>query len=196
MLLLIGRVLILLLLVGFSVLLLVLASTAVLDSGDTTVTLVAPGFQRVRVKCWKQDEGSGSDSEVATLDLDASGSVTLHQLTPGVYTMTVEPNSWELLPKTVTVTVVKGIVGEVAVTLEPRPIEENAARGYGMGSSGYGSGGGSFGSKGYGSIGSKSAGEDYTYWGTNGFVETLTDRFSTFAVDVDTASYAIARRNG
>ncbi|MBC8876812.1 MAG: family 16 glycosylhydrolase [Planctomycetes bacterium] len=44
-------------------------------AGDTTVTLVAPGFQRVAVKCWKQGDrfGLGSDSNVATVDLDSKG---------------------------------------------------------------------------------------------------------------------------
>jgi hypothetical protein len=42
--------------------------------GDTTVTLVAPGFERVTVKCWKQGDGFGTDSEVAAVDLDAKGS--------------------------------------------------------------------------------------------------------------------------
>ncbi|MCH5372412.1 MAG: RICIN domain-containing protein [Planctomycetes bacterium] len=43
-------------------------------AGDTTVTLMAPGFQRVTAKCWKQGEGFGSDSDVAVVDLDAKGS--------------------------------------------------------------------------------------------------------------------------
>ncbi len=42
-------------------------------AGDTTVTLVAPGFKRLIVKCWKQGDGLGSDSTVATVDLDAKG---------------------------------------------------------------------------------------------------------------------------
>ena len=42
-------------------------------TGDTTVTLVAPGFNRVIVKCWKQGDGWGSDSTVAAVDLDAKG---------------------------------------------------------------------------------------------------------------------------
>jgi len=42
-------------------------------AGNTTVTLVAPGFQRVTVKCWKQGEGFGADSEVAAVDLDENG---------------------------------------------------------------------------------------------------------------------------
>jgi Ca-activated chloride channel family protein len=36
--------------------------------------------------------------------------------------------------------------------------------------------------------------EAYTHYGINDMVETKTDRFSTFAIDVDTASYTIARR--
>ena len=41
--------------------------------GDTPVTLAAPGFKSVTVKCWKQGEGFGSDSTVATVTLDAKG---------------------------------------------------------------------------------------------------------------------------
>ena len=41
--------------------------------GDTNVTLSAPGFKSVTVKCWKQGAGFGSDSTVATVDLDAKG---------------------------------------------------------------------------------------------------------------------------
>jgi hypothetical protein len=41
--------------------------------GDTTVTLAAPGFKNVNVKCWKQGGGFGADSTVATVALDAKG---------------------------------------------------------------------------------------------------------------------------
>jgi hypothetical protein len=41
--------------------------------GDTAVTLAAPGFKSVTVKCWKQGDGFGSDSTVATVALDARG---------------------------------------------------------------------------------------------------------------------------
>ncbi len=41
--------------------------------GDTTITLAAPGFKSVTVKCWKQGEGLGADSTVATVDLDPKG---------------------------------------------------------------------------------------------------------------------------
>ena len=41
--------------------------------GDTPVTLAAPGFKSVTVKCWKQGAGFGSDSIVATVALDAKG---------------------------------------------------------------------------------------------------------------------------
>jgi Glycosyl hydrolases family 16 len=41
--------------------------------GDATVTLAAPGFKSVTVKCWKQGNGLGSDSTVATVALDAKG---------------------------------------------------------------------------------------------------------------------------
>ncbi len=41
--------------------------------GDTKVTLSAPGFQRVTAKCWKPGRGFGSDSTVATVELDARG---------------------------------------------------------------------------------------------------------------------------
>jgi len=42
--------------------------------GDTTVKLAAHGFKAVTVKCWKQGEGFGTDSTVATVTLDAKGS--------------------------------------------------------------------------------------------------------------------------
>jgi len=42
-------------------------------AGDTPVALVAPGFSRVTVKCWKQGDGFGADSTVAVVDLDAQG---------------------------------------------------------------------------------------------------------------------------
>jgi hypothetical protein len=41
--------------------------------GDTAVTLAAPGFRSVTVRCWKQGDGFGSDSTVATVALDAKG---------------------------------------------------------------------------------------------------------------------------
>ncbi len=41
--------------------------------GDTRVTLAAPGFKSVTVKCWKQGDGFGKDATVATVDLDAKG---------------------------------------------------------------------------------------------------------------------------
>ena len=44
--------------------------------GDTKVTLEAPGFKSVKVRCWKQGDGFGSDSTVATVALDAKGNGT------------------------------------------------------------------------------------------------------------------------
>ncbi len=41
--------------------------------GDVAVKLSAPGFRSVTVKCWKQGEGFGSDSTVATVPLDGEG---------------------------------------------------------------------------------------------------------------------------
>ncbi len=41
--------------------------------GNTTVTITAPGFNRVTVKCWKQGGALGADSTVAALALDAKG---------------------------------------------------------------------------------------------------------------------------
>ena len=41
--------------------------------GDTPVTLAAPGFKSVTVRCWKQGDGFGADSTVATVALDAKG---------------------------------------------------------------------------------------------------------------------------
>ena len=42
--------------------------------GNTTITLAAPGYKSVTVKCWKQGGTFGSDSTVATITLDAKGS--------------------------------------------------------------------------------------------------------------------------
>lgn len=42
-------------------------------AGDTTVTLVAPGFKTATVKCWKSGAGFGSDSAIATVEFDANG---------------------------------------------------------------------------------------------------------------------------
>jgi hypothetical protein len=42
-------------------------------SGDTLVTVAAPGFKSLTAKCWKQGDGFGSDSTVATVTLDAKG---------------------------------------------------------------------------------------------------------------------------
>jgi hypothetical protein len=41
--------------------------------GDTTISVSAPCFTRVTVKCWKQGPGFGSDSTVASVRLDAKG---------------------------------------------------------------------------------------------------------------------------
>jgi beta-glucanase (GH16 family) len=41
--------------------------------GDTTIALAAPGFTSVTAKCWKQGEGFGADSTVATVALDDKG---------------------------------------------------------------------------------------------------------------------------
>ncbi len=41
--------------------------------GDTAVTLAAPGFKSLTVKCWRQGPGFGSDAEVAVVPLDAKG---------------------------------------------------------------------------------------------------------------------------
>jgi len=43
------------------------------SSGDTRVTLAAPGFKSVTVRCWKHGGVFGRDSTVATVALDASG---------------------------------------------------------------------------------------------------------------------------
>lgn len=42
-------------------------------SGDTTVAIRAPGLTSAVVKCWKQGDGFGADSTVATVTLDAEG---------------------------------------------------------------------------------------------------------------------------
>jgi Ca-activated chloride channel family protein len=69
-------------------------------------------------------------------------------------------------------------------------------RGRGTGTSGYGTGGGSF-----GAVGAAPRPpapprntEQYTNYGVNDMTAAATDRFSTFSIDVDTASYTIARR--
>ena len=93
-------------------------------------------------------------------------------------------------------------------------------KGRGSGSSGYGSGGGVIGARGEGGVGSGSTSavnvvvkkqapvsvpsdfyddpssnsEQYTDYGVNRLTITDVDRHSTFAVDVDTASYSISRR--
>jgi hypothetical protein len=41
--------------------------------GDTTITLACRGFKSITVKCWKQGDGFGSDSTIATVALDATG---------------------------------------------------------------------------------------------------------------------------
>jgi beta-glucanase (GH16 family) len=41
--------------------------------GDTRITLAAPGFKNLKVKCWKAGGKSGVDSTIATVDLDATG---------------------------------------------------------------------------------------------------------------------------
>jgi hypothetical protein len=41
--------------------------------GDTTVTVAAPGFKSVTVKCWNQGQGLSRDATVATVALDAKG---------------------------------------------------------------------------------------------------------------------------
>jgi beta-glucanase (GH16 family) len=41
--------------------------------GDTTVTVAGRGFKSLLVKSWKQGDGFGSDSAVATVALDAEG---------------------------------------------------------------------------------------------------------------------------
>lgn len=48
--------------------------------------------------------------------------------------------------------------------------------------------------KGAGTAGDGAGGEAYHDWGKNPWVDAAKDRFSTFAADVDTASYTIARR--
>jgi hypothetical protein len=41
--------------------------------GAARVVVAAPGFKQLTAKCWKQDNGPGADSTVATINLDASG---------------------------------------------------------------------------------------------------------------------------
>lgn len=42
-------------------------------SGDTVVTVSAPGYKTVTAKCWKQGSDFGADSTVATVSLDSKG---------------------------------------------------------------------------------------------------------------------------
>jgi hypothetical protein len=42
-------------------------------NGDTRILLSAPGFKSVTAKCWKQGEGFGVDTTIATVTLDAKG---------------------------------------------------------------------------------------------------------------------------
>ena len=41
--------------------------------GDVAIAIVAPGFKSVTAKCWKQGDGFGANSTVATVNLDAKG---------------------------------------------------------------------------------------------------------------------------
>lgn len=41
--------------------------------GETKITVAAPGFKSLTVKCWKQGDGFGTDSTVAAVTLDAKG---------------------------------------------------------------------------------------------------------------------------
>lgn len=41
--------------------------------GDTPIAIIAPGMTSAVVKCWKQGEGFGADSTVATITFDAKG---------------------------------------------------------------------------------------------------------------------------
>ncbi len=69
-------------------------------------------------------------------------------------------------------------------------------RGGGMGAVGYGQGAGGLGVKGVGgrvSADVSSRGEGYKNYGVNGWQSTGVDHLSTFAVDVDTGSYTLAR---
>lgn len=42
-------------------------------AGETPLAILAPGFSRATVRCWRQGEGFGSDSVVGTTALDAQG---------------------------------------------------------------------------------------------------------------------------
>ncbi|MFT5682560.1 MAG: Ca-activated chloride channel family protein [Myxococcota bacterium] len=65
-------------------------------------------------------------------------------------------------------------------------------KGRGSGASGYGSGGGSFGA-GRAAVEQQSSREGYTNYGINAQTLVESDHLSTFSIDVDTASYTIAR---
>jgi Ca-activated chloride channel family protein len=111
--------------------------------------------------------------------------------------------------------------GSISESQTIPPMSADAAtgvgtRGRGGGASGYGSGGGSYGGSGYGGGGGGSAStvrrappthryesveepratsDQFTDHGVNPFTLVEDDALSTFSIDVDTASYAIARRH-
>ncbi len=65
----------------------------------------------------------------------------------------------------------------------------------GLGTRGSGAGGGGLGFAGLGLPSEPiRSGEGYQDWGVNGFISAREDAVSTFAIDVDTASYALSRR--
>ncbi|HEY4058926.1 MAG TPA: von Willebrand factor type A domain-containing protein, partial [Kofleriaceae bacterium] len=67
--------------------------------------------------------------------------------------------------------------------------------GHGSGTgSGYGAGGGRGGMRGRGQVADPVSTENYAHVSANGWVETTKDHLSTFAADVDTASYTLLRR--
>lgn len=69
-----------------------------------------------------------------------------------------------------------------------------SVRGRGHGASGYGSGAGHFGVATQAAPAPPPNSEQYTNYGINDMTDSAKDRFSTFSIDVDTASYTIARR--
>jgi len=148
--------------------------------GYSTLSLVGPGLE-----------------DALTESTDYSGCVEWLGLTPGDYTVQVEPGDLNLyLPTTLTgLAVERGAIAEHTAELSPAPPPDSGLE-YGVagGVAGGVMGGMLGGSMGYGGGVGRSGVEGYTHYGTNGWTDTGEDALSTFGADVDTGSYTLARR--
>jgi hypothetical protein len=67
-------------------------------SGPTMISIAAPGFSSVMVKCWKQGSGWGSDSVVGNVALDAAGRGSIRfpadQYPHGPITVRLSASTW------------------------------------------------------------------------------------------------------